>query len=59
MKHDLLDDIFDTAVDGSSLIKNRKILTIDYIPERLQFRDNELTTIAKTLSYISWDIKNK
>lgn len=50
MKHDLLDDIFDTAVDGSSLIKNRKILTIDYIPERLQFRDNELTTIAKTLS---------
>ncbi|MGD1834814.1 MAG: Cdc6/Cdc18 family protein [Nitrososphaeraceae archaeon] len=50
MKHDLLDDIFDTAIDGSSLIKNRKILTIDYIPERLQFRDNELTTIAKTLS---------
>ena len=50
MKRDLLDDIFDTAVDGSSLIKNRKILTIDYIPERLQFRDVELTTIAKTLS---------
>ena len=50
MKRDLLDDIFDTAVDGNSLIKNRKILTIDYIPERLQFRDIELTTIAKTLS---------
>ena len=50
MKRDLLDDIFDTAVDGNSLIKNRKILTIDYIPERLQFRDLELTTIAKTLS---------
>jgi cell division control protein 6 len=50
LNDDILDNIFENAVKGKSLIKNRKILTIDYIPQKLQFRDEETTTIAQTLS---------
>ena len=50
MSDDILDNIFENAVKGNSLIKNRKILTIDYIPQKLQFRDEETTTIAQTLA---------
>ncbi|MGI0051040.1 MAG: Cdc6/Cdc18 family protein, partial [Nitrososphaeraceae archaeon] len=50
MSDDILDNIFENAVKGKSLSKNRKILTIDYIPHKLQFRDEETTTIAQTLS---------
>lgn len=50
MSDDLLNNIFDDAVKGKSLIKNRKILTIDYVPEKLQFRDEQTMTIAQTLS---------
>jgi len=50
LSDDLLNNIFDDAVKGKSLIKNRKILTIDYVPEKLQFRDEETMTIAQTLS---------
>ncbi len=52
MNEDILDNVFDNALQGRSLIKNRKTLTIDYVPERLPFRDKESTTIAQTLSVI-------
>lgn len=50
MSDDLLNNIFDNAVKGIQLIKNRKMLTIDYVPEKLFFREEETTTIAQTLS---------
>lgn len=50
MSDDLLNDIFDNAVKGIQLIKNRKMLTIDYVPDKLFFREEETTTIAQTLS---------
>src|SRR5918911_991499 len=34
------------------LIKDRKTLTIDYVPEKLPFRDEEAKTIAQTLSAV-------
>jgi len=49
---DNLDDVFNNAIGSKTLIKNRKTLTIDYVPERLPFRDNESTVIAQTLSVI-------
>jgi len=52
LNEDILDNVFDNALQGRSLIKNRKTLTIDYVPERLPFRDKESTTIAQTLSVI-------
>lgn len=49
---DLLDSIFEKAVAGKTLIKNRRTLTIDYVPEKLPFRDEEAKTIAQTLSVV-------
>ena len=52
MSDDLLDSIFEKAVTGKTLIKNRRTLTIDYVPEKLPFRDEETKTIAQTLSVV-------
>jgi cell division control protein 6 len=49
---DILDSIFEKAAAGQTLIKNRKTLTIDYVPERLPFRDDETGTIAQALSVV-------
>jgi archaeal cell division control protein 6 len=48
----MLDSIFENAVDGKALIKNRRTLTIDYVPEKLPFRDEETKTVAQTLSVV-------
>ena len=52
MNDDILDSIFEDAVDGKALIKNRRTLTIDYVPEKLSFRDEETKTVAQTLSVV-------
>ena len=52
MNDDILDSIFENAVDGKALIKNRRTLTIDYVPEKLSFRDEETKTVAQTLSVV-------
>ena len=52
MDSDYLDNIFDKAIIGANLIKNRKTLTIDYVPEKLPFRDEESKTIAQVLSVV-------
>lgn len=46
----IIDEIFNSVLSGKSLIKNRRALTIDYLPDKLQFRDEETKTIAQTLS---------
>lgn len=55
MDSDYLDNIFEKAVVGNTLIKNRKTLTIDYVPEKLPFRDDESRTIAQVLSVVLKD----
>lgn len=52
MDSDYLDNIFEKAVVGTSLIKNRKTLTIDYVPDKLPFREDESKTIAQVLSVV-------
>ncbi|HEY0580085.1 MAG TPA: AAA family ATPase, partial [Candidatus Nitrosocosmicus sp.] len=52
MDSDYLDNIFEKAVFGNNLIKNRKTLTIDYVPDKLPFRDEESKTIAQVLSVV-------
>jgi archaeal cell division control protein 6 len=52
LSDDLLDSIFEKAVSGRTLIKNRRTLTIDYVPDKLPFRDEETKTIAQTLSVV-------
>jgi cell division control protein 6 len=52
MSDDLLDSIFQKATAGQTLVKDRKTLTIDYVPEKLPFRDDEARTIAQALSVV-------
>jgi cell division control protein 6 len=47
-----IDNIFDKAASGISLVKNRQALTIDYVPEKLPFRDEEARTLAQVLSTV-------
>jgi cell division control protein 6 len=52
LSDDILEGIFTKATAGKMLIKDRKTLTIDYVPEKLPFRDEEAKTIAQTLSIV-------
>jgi len=52
LSDDLLDNIFEKAATGKALVKNRRTLTIDYVPEKLPFRDEETKTIAQALSVV-------
>jgi archaeal cell division control protein 6 len=52
LSDDLLDNIFEKATTGKALVKNRRTLTIDYVPEKLPFRDEETKTIAQALSVV-------
>jgi cell division control protein 6 len=52
LSDDILEGIFTRAATGKVLIKDRRTLTIDYVPERLPFRDEEAKTIAQTLSIV-------
>ncbi|MFL6487125.1 MAG: Cdc6/Cdc18 family protein [Nitrososphaera sp.] len=47
-----IDNIFAKAASGTSLVKNRQALTIDYVPEKLPFRDEEIRALAQVLSTI-------
>ena len=47
-----IDNIFDKAASGKSLVKSRQALTIDYVPEKLPFRDAEAKTLAQVLSTV-------
>jgi cell division control protein 6 len=47
-----IDNIFERAASGTSLVKNRQALTIDYVPEKLPFRDEEAKTLAQVLSTV-------
>jgi cell division control protein 6 len=52
MSDDFLDNIFEKAATGKTLIKNRRTLTIDYVPEKLPFRDEETKIVAQALSVV-------
>jgi archaeal cell division control protein 6 len=49
---DTLNTIFDSAIKNKNIIKNRQVLTIDYVPDKLLFRTKESTAIAQSLSVI-------
>lgn len=47
-----IDNIFNRAASGRSLVKFWQFLNIDYVPEKLPFRDEETRTLAQVLSTI-------
>jgi len=48
--NDILDDIFNKIVSSKSLIKDRKVLRADYVPDKLLFRENEIKAVAEVLT---------
>ena len=52
MDDDILNTIFDSAIKNKNIIKNRRVLTIDYVPDKLLFRTKESMAIAQSLSVI-------
>ncbi len=49
---DPIDKILDAVEAGESIIKNREILKLDYIPKTIQYRDPELEKVTQSLSPI-------
>ena len=47
---DLLDEIFTKATTNPKIFRNRDTLRSDYIPNKLPFREQQLTSLAQTLS---------
>lgn len=47
-----IDNIFNKAASGGSLVKSWQFLNIDYVPEKLPFRTEETKTLAQVLSTI-------
>ncbi|MEM2966748.1 MAG: orc1/cdc6 family replication initiation protein [Candidatus Nitrosocaldaceae archaeon] len=45
-----IDEIFNKIVSSRSLIKDRAVLRADYVPDKLLFRNNEITAVAEVLS---------
>ena len=49
---DPIDRILDAVEAGESIIKNREILRLDYVPDTIQYRDSEQEEITQSLSPI-------
>lgn len=47
---DIINSVFEKAITGKPLIKDRVILRADYVPSKLLFRDNEIKAVAESLS---------
>jgi len=47
---DVINNVFEKAITGKPLIKDRSVLRADYIPIKLLFRDNEVKSVAESLS---------
>jgi len=52
-----VDEIFRRAKEGVSLISNRNVLSSDYVPKWLPFRDSQTNEVAEVLSPILHDSK--
>jgi len=48
----VLNEIFAKALSGSKLFLKREVLSFDYVPDKLLFRENQINLIAESLSPI-------
>ncbi|MEM1524953.1 MAG: orc1/cdc6 family replication initiation protein [Nitrososphaerales archaeon] len=49
---DLLDEIFLKAIKGRTLFKNAEALRTDYVPDKLLFREKQITAVAEVIAPI-------
>jgi cell division control protein 6 len=52
-----LDSIFDRALSGKHIVNDRHVLSSDYIPDKLPFREKQITDVAQTLAPLLKSIK--
>ena len=50
LTEDILNDVFRKAVSQKPLIRDRTVLTADYVPDRLLFRTKEIKEVGEILS---------
>ena len=50
LTEDILNDVFRKAVSQKPLIRDRTVLTADYVPDRLLFRTKEIKEVGQILS---------
>lgn len=48
-EHDLLDNIFNSFLEGPRIFKDREVLRPDYVPERLPHREEQLQRVGRIL----------
>lgn len=54
---EFLDKIFNKVASGETIFKNRYVLSIDYIPEKILFRDEQIKKIGEILSPVIKGLK--
>lgn len=54
---DVLDTIFDRTVSGRRIIKDHKVLTTEYLPDKLPFREKQIVAIGQTLAPLLKNVK--
>lgn len=47
---DTLDTVFDRALSGKSILKDSRVLSSDYIPDKLPFREGQIIAIGQSLA---------
>lgn len=50
MGNSVLDDVFDSFVNGAKLFKDREVLRHDYIPEKLPHREDQIRLLGSTVA---------
>ncbi len=50
MGNSVLDDVFDSFVNGAKLFKDREVLRHDYLPEKLPHREDQIRLLGSTVA---------
>ncbi|NLF88178.1 AAA family ATPase [Candidatus Bathyarchaeota archaeon] len=50
MGNSILDDVFDSFVNGAKLFKDREVLRHDYLPEKLPHREDQIRLLGSTVA---------
>lgn len=53
----ILDDVFDSFVNGVKLFKDREVLRHDYLPEKLPHREDQLRLLGSTVAPVLKDAR--
>ena len=53
----ILDDVFESFVNGVRLFKDREVLRHDYLPEKLPHREDQIKLLGQTVSPVLKDAR--